>query len=203
VNNDGSIHNDKSIKRIAELALAYAKAGAHTVAPSDMMDGRIGAIKTLLKENNLMSTVSVMSYSAKFASCYYGPFREAAASGAQFGDRSLYQLPPTGRKLALRAVARDIREGADFVMVKPAGPYLDLIRDVSNMVDVPVACYQVSGEYAMLYHAASSGSFVLKEAVMESLNGMRRAGAKILITYFADLVLDCLNANSTQIRSNL
>jgi porphobilinogen synthase len=192
IKEDMTINNEPSIQRIAEMAVAHAVAGAHVVAPSDMMDGRIGAIKTELKRNQFGSTVSVMSYSAKFASCYYGPFREAAGSGMKFGDRSGYQLPPFSRNLALRAIDRDIEEGADMVMVKPGGPYLDIVRDCKERVNVPIAIYQVSGEYAMLYHAAAAGSFKLDEAVLESLVCMRRAGATILITYFAPLVLDLL-----------
>jgi len=202
LNNDGSINNSSSIQRIAEMALAFAQNGADVVAPSDMMDGRIGAIKSLLKQHNLISKVAVMSYAAKFASVFYGPFRDAAGSGAKFGDRSLYQLPPASRQLALRAVKRDIKEGADFVMIKPAGPYLDLVRDVKNMVNVPIAVYHVSGEFAQLYHGARSGAFVLRDAVMESVNGFKRAGATIIITYFAELILDTLNEQQQQ-RSKL
>jgi len=189
---DGTIDNEKSIHRIAEVATEYAKAGAHVVAPSDMMDGRIGAIKKMLHENGLGNKVAVMSYAAKFASCFYGPFREAAHSAPSQGDRKCYQLPPTGRGLAMRAVERDIAEAADFVMVKPAGPYLDIIRQVKDMVNTPVACYHVSGEYAMLWHAASNGAFDLKTAVLESLRGMRRAGADIIITYYTPRLLDWL-----------
>jgi porphobilinogen synthase len=185
-----SIDNTPSIQRIAELAVFYAQHGAHVVAPSDMMDGRIAAIKTGLRAAKLDSTVAVMSYAAKFASVFYGPFREAAASGMQFGDRTKYQLPPNARGLALRAVARDVEEGADMVMVKPGGPYLDLVRDVKNSVHVPIAIYQVSGEYAMLWHGAQAGAFGLKEAVWESVLCMRRAGAGIIITYYADMLLD-------------
>lgn len=192
IREDMTINNEPSILRIAQVATGYANAGAHVVAPSDMMDGRIGAIKTELKRAQLGSKVSVMSYSAKFASCYYGPFREAAGSGMKFGDRTGYQLPPFSRSLALRAIDRDIAEGADMVMVKPGGPYLDIVRECKDRVNVPVAIYQVSGEYAMLYHAAQAGAFNLEEAVLESLVCMRRAGATILITYFADLVLDAL-----------
>lgn len=193
IREDLTINNEPSIQRIAEVAVAYAVAGAHVVAPSDMMDGRIGAIKTELKRIQLGSKVAVMSYSAKFASCYYGPFREAAGSGMKFGDRSGYQLPPFSRQMALRAIDRDIEEGADMVMVKPGGPYLDIVRECRDRVNVPVAIYQVSGEYAMLYHAATAGAFNLKEAVLESLVCMRRAGATILISYFTPLVLEALS----------
>ena len=188
---NGSLDNDASIVRLAEIAVAYARAGAQVVAPSDMMDGRIGAIRYGLESEGL-DGVAVMSYAAKFASCFYGPFRDAAKSKPAFGDRRAYQLPPAARRLALRAVDRDVREGADFVMVKPAGPYLDLIRDVRDRVSVPVAAYQVSGEYAMLHHAAASGAFDLRTAVLESLTGLRRAGADVLISYFTPQVLKWL-----------
>jgi porphobilinogen synthase len=156
-----------------------------------MMDGRVGAIRQALVENDATG-VKIMSYAAKFASAFYGPFRDAAKSTPAFGDRRAYQLPPAARKLALDAVARDIEEGADYVMVKPAGPYMDLIREAREQVSVPVACYQVSGEYAMLHHAAQAGAFDLQAAVMESLIGLRRAGADYLITYFAPEVLKWL-----------
>jgi porphobilinogen synthase len=191
LNADGSLDNDASVTRLAESATAYAEAGAHVVAPSDMMDGRVGAIRHALDARGL-TPVEVMSYAAKFASCFYGPFRDAAKSAPSFGDRRAYQLPPAARKLALDAVDRDIAEGAASVMVKPAGPYLDIIRETRDRVSVPVACYQVSGEYAMLYHAARAGSFELKPAVLEALTGFRRAGAEILITYFAPEVLEWL-----------
>lgn len=182
------INNEKSVKQISELALVYAKAGASIVAPSDMIDGRIDGIKRIFKESNggfYLNKVGVMSYSAKFASCFYGPFRDAALSAPEFGDRKCYQLPPGSRGLALRAVKRDLSEGADFVMVKPAGIYLDIIREVKDLASVPVAAYQVSGEYAMLWHASKSGAFSLRTAVLESLQAIQRAGADIVITYFA------------------
>ncbi len=194
---DGTLDNDASVERLAQVATAYARAGAHVVAPSDMMDGRVGAIRTALDGANLDS-VAVMSYAAKFASCFYGPFREAARSEPAFGDRRAYQLPPAARGLALRAVERDVKEGADMVMVKPAGPYQDLIRDVKERVRVPVAAYQVSGEYAMLHHAAKAGAFDLRAAVIESLTGLRRAGASILITYFAPQVLRWMGTRNDQ-----
>jgi porphobilinogen synthase len=191
LNEDGTIDNDASVQRLAEMATAHANAGAHVVAPSDMMDGRVGAIRHALKADGL-NEVEIMSYAAKFASVFYGPFRDAAKSAPAFGDRRAYQLPPAARRLALDAVARDIEEGANAVMVKPAGPYMDLIRETRERVQVPVACYQVSGEYAMLYHAAEAGAFDLRAGVMESLVGLRRAGADILITYFAPEVLKWL-----------
>ena len=185
---DGTLDNDASVRRLTEIAVAYAQAGAQVIAPSDMMDGRIGSIRLALDAAGL-EQVAVMSYAAKFASCFYGPFREAAQSKPAFGDRRAYQLPPAARGLALRAVERDVAEGADFVMVKPAGPYLDLIREVKDLVRVPVACYQVSGEYAMLHHAAAAGAFDLRTAVMESLTCLRRGGADVIVTYFAPQVL--------------
>jgi len=194
---DGTINNQDSIKQIGQVALAYAKAGAQVVAPSDMMDGRVKAIKDALYANGLGGKVAVMSYSSKFASCFYGPFRDAAQSAPSFGDRKAYQLPPPGRDLAIRAALRDVEEGADFVMVKPAGPYLDILRDVKNAVKVPIACYHVSGEYAMLWHAASAGAFDLKTAVFETLKGMRRAGADIIISYFVPKLLDWIPANGS------
>jgi porphobilinogen synthase len=192
-----NIDNDASVTRLSTIAVAYARAGAHVIAPSDMMDGRVGAIKAALRatDEKLSSRVAVMSYAAKFASCFYGPFRDAAHSGMAFGDRSLYQLPPGSRTLALRAVDRDISEGADFIMVKPGGPYLDICRDVVNAYGdrVPIAVYQVSGEYAMLHHAAAAGAFDLRRAVEESLVAFRRAGVTIIITYFAPQVLEWNN----------
>lgn len=193
VNEDRSINNDESVKRIASTATAYARAGAHVVAPSDMMDGRVGAIRHALEQQGLAGT-HIMSYAAKFASAFYGPFREAANSAPAFGNRRAYQLPPAARKLALDAVDRDIAEGADSVMVKPAGPYMDLIRETRDRVSVPVACYQVSGEYAMICHATAAGAFDKQTAVMEALTGFRRAGADRVITYFAPEVLDWLQS---------
>lgn len=184
------LDNQKSIKRIAEMACFLAQCGAHVVAPSDMMDGRIGAIKLALKQAGLDGQVSVMSYAAKFASVFYGPFRDAAGSGAKFGDRSGYQLPAASRGLALKAVARDVEEGADFLMVKPGTPYLDIVRDVASAYPhTPLAIYHVSGEYAMLWHAAAAGAFGLREGVEEALMGAKRAGATILITYFTPFLL--------------
>ena len=162
LHDDGRINNQPSIERLAEIAVAYAQAGADVVAPSDMMDGRIGAIKQALMQQQL-SQVAVMSYAAKFASKFYGPFREAAGSHMAFGDRAAYQLPVGARHLAKRAVDRDVAEGADMVMVKPGMPYLDVVRDTKERVQVPVAVYQVSGEYAMLHHAAQAGALDLEE----------------------------------------
>ncbi|XP_037735798.1 delta-aminolevulinic acid dehydratase isoform X2 [Chelonia mydas] len=190
---DGTIQNEASCQRLAEVSLAYAKAGCHIVAPSDMMDGRIAAMKEALISNNMGNKVSVMSYSAKFASCFYGPFRDAALSKPAFGDRRCYQLPPGARGLALRAVDRDVREGADVLMVKPGMPYLDLVRDVKAKHPThPLAVYHVSGEFAMLWHGAQAGAFSLKTAVMEVMTGFRRAGADIIITYYVPQLLKWL-----------
>jgi len=173
---NGSVDNAASVARLAEISVAFARAGAHMIAPSDMMDGRVGAIKAGLHRAGLAGTVPIMSCSAKFASCFYGPFRDAAHSSMSFGDRANYQLPPASRSLALRALQRDVEEGADFVMVKPGGPYLDICRDAADQCRVPVAAYQVSGEFAMLHHAAAAGAFDLRKAVTESLVAFRRAG---------------------------
>lgn len=190
LNPDGSINNPPSIKRLAEVSLAYAKAGCHVVAPSDMMDNRVGAIKKLLSENGLGGKVAVMSYSAKFASSFYGPFRDAAKSAPTFGDRRCYQLPPGSRGLAMRATDRDVQEGADILMVKPGMPYLDIVRDVKEKYPHhPLAIYQVSGEYAMLYHGSQAGAFKLKAIVLESVQAMRRAGADIIISYYTPHLL--------------
>ncbi|CAJ0968522.1 unnamed protein product [Ranitomeya imitator] len=187
---DGSIQNETSCQRLAEVAVAYARAGCHVIAPSDMMDGRIGAIKKALISNDFGNRVSVLSYSAKFASCFYGPFRDAAQSKPAFGDRKCYQLPPGARGLASRAVDRDVREGADMLMVKPGMPYLDLVREVKDKhPDLPLAVYHVSGEYAMLWHGAKAGAFDLKIAVLEAMTGFRRAGADIIITYYVPQLL--------------
>ncbi|KAH9265184.1 hypothetical protein BASA83_011267 [Batrachochytrium salamandrivorans] len=191
---DGSIDNHPSIDRLAEVALNYAKAGCQVISPSDMMDGRIRAIKHALLKNRLGSSVSVMSYSAKFASVFYGPFRDAACSAPSAGDRKSYQLPPGARGLARRALIRDAAEGADIVMVKPAYPYLDIVRDAKELVpDLPLAIYQVSGEYAMLWHSSQHKVFDLRAGVMESLESALRAGANILITYYTPLILDWLS----------
>jgi len=189
---NGNIANDESAARLAEIAVAFAKAGCHVVAPSDMMDGRVKHIKQALHDAALPYEVSVMSYSAKFASTFYGPFRDAAASGVIGGDRKCYQLPPGARGLAIRAIERDLDEGADMVMVKPASPYLDIIAEAKRIARVPVVCYHVSGEYAMMIHAANAGTFVLRDAVMEQFQGLRRAGADVIITYFTPQLLEWL-----------
>jgi porphobilinogen synthase len=174
---DGTVDNVASGARLAHIALAFAQAGCHVIAPSDMMDGRIRAIKVLLMEHGLAHKVAVMSYSAKFASCMYGPFRDAANSSPSSGDRKCYQLPPAARGLARRAIRRDVEEGADSLIVKPGTFYLDIVRDAKEICpDVPIAIYHVSGECAMLHHAAKAGVFDLKTAVIEVLEGAVRAG---------------------------
>ncbi|XP_048414751.1 delta-aminolevulinic acid dehydratase [Stegostoma tigrinum] len=190
---DETLNNEASCQRLAEVALAYAKAGCHIVAPSDMMDGRVGTIKQALIANELGNKVALMSYSAKFASCFYGPFRDAAQSKPAFGDRRCYQLPPGARGLAIRAVDRDVREGADMLMVKPGMPYLDIVREVKNKhPSYPLAIYHVSGEFAMLWHGSQAGAFDLRTAVMEALTSFRRAGADIIITYYVPQILKWL-----------
>ncbi|KAJ3063683.1 hypothetical protein HDU98_000522 [Podochytrium sp. JEL0797] len=191
---DGTINNPESISRLAQISLAYAQAGCHVIAPSDMMDGRIGAIKETLHANGLAGSVSVMAYSAKFASGFYGPFRDAACSAPAAGDRKRYQLPPLARGLARRANIRDAKEGADMLMVKPGYPYLDIVRDTRDACpDLPLAVYQVSGEYAMLWHAANNNVFELKVGVMEATQACLRAGANIVITYYTPQILGWLN----------
>lgn len=188
---DGSVDNDATIARLAEIAVAYAAAGAHVVAPSDMMDNRVAAIRAALRAGEPASVrdVAILSYAAKFASCFYGPFREAASSAPEFGDRRAYQLPTASRRLALRALRRDVDEGAQAVIVKPGLPSLDILRDAREAVSVPVLAYQVSGEYAMLCHAAAAGAFDLRTAVHETLEAFHRAGAAAVITYFAPRLL--------------
>lgn len=191
---DGSINNDKSIARLSDVAVAYAKAGAHCVAPSDMMDNRIQAIHEGLKREGLAHRTSIMAYSAKFASSMYGPFREAVASAPAFGDRRCYQLPPNARGLARRAILRDVQEGADIVMVKPTMPYLDVLADARELApDHPRACYHVSGEYAILHAAASAGVGDLRAMVEESMTSMLRAGATLILTYFTPELLTWLD----------
>jgi porphobilinogen synthase len=179
---DGEIVNDESLGLLAGMALACAEAGADIVAPSDMMDGRVGAIRQALDEHGL-STVGLMSYAAKYASGYYGPFREAADSAPAFGDRRTYQMDPRNAREALREVLLDISEGADIVMVKPALAYLDVIRLVREQVLLPLACYNVSGEYSMVKVAAREGLIDEQRVVLENLWAMARAGADIIITY--------------------
>jgi porphobilinogen synthase len=181
---DGRVKNDPTLELIARTAVSHAEAGADMVAPSDMMDGRVAAIREGLDESGFSET-PIMAYSAKYASAFYGPFREAADSTPQFGDRRSYQMDPANALEAMREVALDVDEGADIVMVKPALPYLDVIARVKGEFGLPVAAYSVSGEYAMLKAAGQLGWLDEERAVLEALTGIRRAGADIIITYFA------------------
>jgi porphobilinogen synthase len=180
----GDVQNDPTLALLSRMAISHARAGAHVVAPSDMMDGRVGAIRTALDAEGL-SEVPILSYAAKYASAFYGPFREAADSAPQFGDRRGYQMDPANAREALREVRLDLDEGADMVMVKPALAYLDIIRAVREMVDVPVAAYNVSGEYAMVKAAAARGWIDEERIVKETLVSIARAGADIILTYHA------------------
>lgn len=192
---DGSLNNQLSVDRVSDVAIAYAQAGAHCVAPSDMNDGRIRAIKLKLIEEGIAHRVVLMSYAAKFSGCLYGPFRDAAGSVPSFGDRKCYQLPPGGRGLARRAITRDIDEGADIIMVKPAGQYLDIISDAKEIgKNMPIAAYQVSGEFAMIHAGAKAGVFDLKTMAFESTEGILRAGATIVVSYFTPQFLDWLDS---------
>ena len=178
------VANDETIELIARTALSHAEAGADIVAPSDMMDGRVLAIRETLDENGY-SNIPIMSYSAKFASGFYGPFRDAAGCSPQFGDRSTYQMDPPNRREALREIALDVEEGADIVMVKPALSYLDIISDAQASFDVPIAAYNVSGEYCMVKAAAEKGYIDERRVITEILTSIRRAGADLIITYSA------------------
>jgi porphobilinogen synthase len=180
----GDVANDPSVERLAAAALSHARAGADIVAPSDMMDGRVGAIRQKLDANGF-EDVAILSYAAKYCSGFYGPFREAAQSAPQFGDRRSYQMDPANAREALREVALDLEEGADMIMVKPALPYLDIIQRVRERFDVPVAAYNVSGEYAMVKAAARNGWIDEQRVVLEILTGIQRAGAEIVLTYHA------------------
>jgi len=181
---DGEVDNDSTLELLAEASVSYARAGADMVAPSDMMDGRVGAIRAAL-DGASRQQVAILAYSAKYASVFYGPFREAADSAPQFGDRRSYQMDPANAREALREIALDIEEGADMVMVKPAMPYLDVIARARQEFNVPLAAYQVSGEYSMIVAAAERGWLDRERAMMESLTAIRRAGADIILTYFA------------------
>ncbi|MFI0352414.1 porphobilinogen synthase [Actinomadura sp. 9N407] len=187
----GEIDNDATLERYASIAIAQAAAGAAVVAPSGMMDGQVRAIRTALDGAGYQD-VAILAYSAKYSSAYYGPFREAAECAPQFGDRSTHQQDPANAAESLREVFLDLDEGADMVMVKPAGPYLDIVRQVRDSVDVPVAAYQVSGEYAMIEAAAASGWLDRDRTIMESLTSIRRAGADIVLTYWATEVARAL-----------
>lgn len=180
----GEVDNDATLELLARTALAQARAGADMVAPSDMMDGRVSEIRQALDENGFEQT-PIMAYSAKYASAFYGPFREAAESAPKFGDRKSYQMDPANFREALREVTLDVEEGADIIMVKPALPYLDVICRVREEFDLPVAAYNVSGEYAMIKAAAKQGWLDENKVMMESLLSIRRAGADLILTYFA------------------
>ena len=182
---DGAhVLNDETLPLLARTALSHAAAGADVIAPSDMMDGRVAAIRAALDENGFADR-AILSYAAKYASAFYGPFRDAAGSTPSLGDRRGYQMDPANAREALREVELDIAEGADMVMIKPALAYLDVIRDVRDAVDVPVAAYNVSGEYAMVKHAAAAGALDERRAILEILIAIRRAGADVILTYFA------------------
>jgi porphobilinogen synthase len=179
-----AIDNDATLRLLADAAVVYARAGADIIAPSDMMDGRVAAIRAALDGSDHVDT-AILSYAAKFASAYYGPFRDAADCAPSFGDRTAYQMdPPNGRE-ALSEMSSDLDEGADALMVKPAGPYLDVLARARERFDVPLAAYQVSGEYAALHAAADRGWLDLRRAALESLTGIARAGADVIVTYFA------------------
>jgi porphobilinogen synthase len=180
----GDVINDETLPLLARAAVAYADAGVDVVAPSAMMDGQVAAIRAALDAAG-HSGVPILAYASKFASAFYGPFREAAESAPTFGDRRAYQMDPANGREALREVALDVAEGADMLMVKPAGPYLDIIRQVRDLYDLPLAAYQVSGEYAMLMAAAERGWIDERRAALESLTAIRRAGADLIITYHA------------------
>jgi porphobilinogen synthase len=181
---DGEIVNDKTVDALAKMSLSHAQAGADFVAPSDMMDGRILAIREMLEKNNFVKT-GIMAYSAKYASCFYGPFRDALDSAPGFGDKKTYQMDYANSKEAIKETLMDVEEGADIVMVKPALPYLDIIRIIKDRVTVPVSAYHVSGEYAMIKAAAKMGWLDENKAIMETLTSIKRAGADLIATYFA------------------
>jgi len=181
---DGDVDNDTTLQWLARSALSHARAGVDIVAPSDMMDGRVWAIRQALDANGF-ERVPILSYAAKFASVFYGPFREAAESAPQFGDRRSYQMDPANGREAMREIELDLEEGADMIMIKPAGPYLDLIAKARERFEVPVAAYQVSGEFSMIVAAARNGWIDHDRAMMESLTSITRAGAGIILTYFS------------------
>jgi porphobilinogen synthase len=188
---DGEIVNDETVEALVNMSLSHAEAGADFVAPSDMMDGRIGAIRNAFEKNGFSKT-GIMAYSAKYASCFYGPFRDALDSAPGFGDKKTYQMDYANRTEAVREALQDVEEGADIVMVKPALAYLDIIRDVRNAVRVPVSAYNISGEYAMIKAAAKMGWIDEKKAIIETLTAIKRAGADLIATYFAKEALQLL-----------
>lgn len=189
---NGEIVNDATVEVLAKMSVRHAAAGADFVAPSDMMDGRIGAIRQALEEAGHTQT-GIMAYSAKYASCFYGPFRDALDSAPGFGDKKTYQMDPSNRIEAIRETIMDVEEGADIVMVKPALSYLDIIREVKNAVDVPVSCYNISGEYAMIKAAAKMGWIDENKAILETLISMKRAGADLIATYFAKQAVELID----------
>ncbi|MGI8846486.1 MAG: porphobilinogen synthase, partial [Thermoleophilaceae bacterium] len=191
VRDDGQVDNDVSLELLAKTAISHARAGADAVAPSDMMDGRVGALRTQLDAESLKDT-PIIAYSAKYASAFYGPFREAADSTPSFGDRRSYQMDPGNSDEAVREALLDVEEGADMLMVKPAMAYLDILHRVKEATHLPVAAYNVSGEYAMLEAAAAAGYIDRRAAVLETLTSIRRAGADVVITYWATEVAEWL-----------
>lgn len=192
VSDDGRILNDETLELLGAMAITHAQAGADMVGPSDMMDGRIGAVRIALDDNGFKD-VSIMSYAAKYASAFYGPFRDACDSSPQFGDRSSYQMDPANAMESIREVALDIVENADIIMVKPALPYLDIIRMIKSQFNLPLAAYNVSGEYSMIEAAARNGWIDRDRAMMESLLSIHRAGANMILTYFAKDAARILN----------
>jgi porphobilinogen synthase len=181
---NGEIVNDATVEVLAKMSVSHARAGADFVAPSDMMDGRIGAIREALEQEGFTKT-GIMAYSAKYASCFYGPFRDALDSAPGFGDKKTYQMDYANRLEAVKEALMDVEEGADIIMVKPALSYLDIIREVKNNVEVPVSCYNISGEYAMIKAASKMGWIDEDKAILETLTSMKRAGADLIATYFA------------------
>lgn len=190
---NGEIVNDPTVEALVKMSVSHAEAGADMVAPSDMMDGRIGAIREGLEENGF-NKVGIMAYSAKYASCFYGPFRDALDSAPGFGDKKTYQMDYSNRLEAIKETLMDIEEGADIVMVKPGLPYLDIVREVKNAVDVPVSVYNISGEYAMIKAAAKMGWINEEKAIIETLTAFKRAGADLIATYFAKDAAKLLNS---------
>jgi porphobilinogen synthase len=189
---NNEIVNDATVRVLAQMSVSHAQAGADFVAPSDMMDGRIGAIRNALEQNGFTKT-GIMSYSAKYASCFYGPFRDALDSAPGFGDKKTYQMDFANRREAIKETLMDVEEGADIVMVKPALSYLDIICEVKNQVQVPVSAYQVSGEYAMIKAAAAKGWLNEDKAIIETITSIKRAGADLIASYFAKDVVRIVN----------
>jgi porphobilinogen synthase len=192
---NGDVDNDETLELLAKEALSHAQAGADMVAPSDMMDGRVAAIREMLDENGF-EKIPLMSYAVKYASGYYGPFREAAESTPQFGDRRSYQMDPGNRREGLREARMDVEEGADIIMVKPGLPYLDIIRDLRNEFDLPIAAYNVSGEYSMIKAAARNGWIDEERVIMETMIAFKRAGADLILTYHAKEVAKLLKSGN-------